>query len=283
MYKLLDGKLISNKILDELKSKVKEINANGKKISITDIIVGSDPASSVYINNKKKKCEEVGIIFNLKEFNINTDEETLINYIDTLNNDKNTNAIFVELPLPKHIDVNKVIDKIDYRKDVDGFNINNVGSLITNKDCFLPCTANGIFELLKAYDIDVKGKNCVVLGRSNIVGKPIANILLNNDATVTICHTKTKDIKFYTKNADILIVATRTPRGIDDSYIKEGAIVVDVGIHRIEENGNMITCGDVDFDKVKDHTSYITPVPGGVGAMTTTMLIKNCIDTLKYE
>ena len=283
MYKLLDGKLISNKILDELKSKVKEINANGKKISITDIIVGSDPASSVYINNKKKKCEEVGIIFNLKEFNINTDEETLINYIDTLNNDKNTNAIFVELPLPKHIDVNKVIDKIDYRKDVDGFNIKNVGSLITNKDCFLPCTANGIFELLKAYDIDVKGKNCVVLGRSNIVGKPIANILLNNDATVTICHTKTKDIKFYTKNADILIVATRTPRGIDDSYIKEGAIVVDVGIHRIEENGNMITCGDVDFDKVKDHTSYITPVPGGVGAMTTTMLSKNCIDTLKYE
>ena len=155
--------------------------------------------------------------------------------------------------------------------------------MVAGKDCLLPCTASGIYELLKAYDIDVKGKNCVVLGRSNIVGKPIASILLNHDATVTICHTKTNDVKFHTKNADILIVATRTPKGIDETYIKEGAIVVDVGIHRIVENGESIMCGDVDFEKVKNHTSYITPVPGGVGSMTTVMLIKNCIDTLKYE
>ena len=283
MYKLLDGKIVSNKILDELKNQVYNLKSSGIRISLCDIVVGNDEASKVYINNKKKKCEEVGIEFILKHFDNNVSENELVDFIKEKNNDKFTNAIFVELPLPSHINVNKIIDTIDYRKDVDGFSIKNIGSLVANKDCFLPCTAAGIFELLKAYNIDLKGKNCVVLGRSNIVGKPIANILLNNDATVTICHTKTKGIKSFTKMADILIVATRNPKGIDETYIKEGAIVVDVGIHRIEENGNNIICGDVDFEKVKNHTSYITPVPGGVGSMTTAMLIKNCLQTLKYE
>ena len=283
MYKLLDGKLISNKLLLELKDKISKLKNEGKSISLCDIVVGDDEASNVYINNKKKKCEEVGINFIIKKFNCDVTEEELISFIKEKNVDKNTNSIFVELPLPKHIDVNKVIDTIDYRKDVDGFSIKNIGSLVANKECLLPCTARGIYELLKAYDIDLKGKNCVVLGRSNIVGKPIANILLNNDATVTICHTKTKDIKYYTRIADILIVATRNPRSIDETYIKDGAIVVDVGIHKIEENGKSVICGDVDFDRVKDYASYITPVPGGVGSMTTVMLIKNCIDTLKYE
>ena len=283
MYKLLDGKIVSNKILEELKCKVSSLKSIGKKISLCDILVGNDEASIVYINNKKKKCEEVGITFDLQRFNDDVSEDELLDFIMEKNNDKNTNAIFVEMPLPKHINVNKVIDSIDYRKDVDGFSVKNIGSLVANKDCLLPCTASGIYELLKVYNIDVKSKNCVILGRSNIVGKPIANILLNNDATVTICHTKTKDIKSYTKMADILVVATRNPRSIDETYIKEGAIVVDVGIHRIENNGNKIICGDVDFERVKEHVSYITPVPGGVGSMTTVMLIKNCVDTLKYE
>ena len=283
MYKLLDGKIISNKLLEEYKTKIYELKSIGKNISLCDIVIGNDEASKLYINNKKKKCEEVGINFDIHCFNENISEEELISFINEKNNDKCTNAIFVELPIPKHINVNKVIDTIDYKKDVDGFSVKNIGALVANKECFLPCTACGIYELLKSYDIDVKGKNCVILGRSNIVGKPIANILLNNDATVTICHTKTKDIKSYTKMADILIVATRNPKSIDETYLKEGAIVVDVGIHRIEENGRNIICGDVDFDKVKDHTSYITPVPGGVGSMTTAMLIKNCIQTIDYE
>lgn len=283
MYKLLDGKTISDKLLENYKTIIKNLKDNNKTITLCDICVGDDAASNVYIKNKQKKCIEVGINFELIRFDKNITEDELINFIKNKNNDINTNAIFVELPLPDHIDVNKIIDTIDYRKDVDGFNIKNVGSLITNMDCHKPCTAYGIFELLKAYDIDVKGMNCVVLGRSNIVGKPIANILLNNDATVTICHSKTKDVKLYTKKADILIVATRTPNAIDESFVKEGSIVIDVGIHRLVKDGNVVICGDVNFDKVKDHTSYITPVPGGVGAMTTTMLIKNCIDTLKYE
>lgn len=283
MYKLLDGKIISNKILEELKNKVEELKLKGKTITICDIVVGNDEASKVYVNNKKKKCEDIGINYIVKNFDKNVDESELLQFIKDKNNDKNTNAIFVELPLPKHIDENKVIDAIDYRKDVDGFNIKNIGSLVSNKDCFKPCTASGIYELLKSYNIDVKGKNCVVIGRSNIVGKPIANILLNNDATVTICHSKTKDIKLYSKFADILIVAIGKPLYIDESYIKEGAIVIDVGIHRINIDGNTTICGDVDFEKVKDHVEYITPVPGGAGAMTTAMFIKNCIDTLKYE
>ena len=283
MYKLLDGKIVSNKILNELKNSIYDLKSKGKVITLCDIVVGEDEASKVYINNKMKKCEDVGINFILKQFDNNVSENELINFIKEKNNDKLTNAIFVELPLPSHINVNKIIDTIDFRKDVDGFSVRNVGSLVANKDCFLPCTASGIFELLKAYYIDVKGKNCVVLGRSNIVGKPIANILLNNDATVTICHTKTKDIKSFTKMADILIVATRNPKSIDETYIKEGAIVVDVGIHRLEKDGSSIICGDVDFEIVKDHTSYITPVPGGVGSMTTAMLIKNCLQTLNYE
>ena len=283
MYKLLDGKIISDKLLEEYKSIIKNYKDNNRTITLCDIYVGDDPASNVYIKNKQKKCLEVGINFELIKFDNTITENELISFIKNKNDDINTNAIFIELPLPNHINVNKVIDTIDYRKDVDGFNIKNVGSLVTNVDCHKPCTAYGIYELLKAYNIDVKGLNCVVLGRSNIVGKPIANILLNNDATVTICHTKTKDVKLYTKKADILIVATRTPIAIDDSYIKEGAIVIDVGIHSIVKDGKKVICGDVDFDKVKDHTSFITPVPGGVGAMTTTMLIKNCIDTLKYE
>ena len=238
------------------------------------ILVGNDPASSIYVNNKKKACEFCNIKSLSYELNENTSEEELLKLIDKLNDDDSVNGILVQLPLPKHINEDHVIDRISPLKDVDGFHVNNVGALCTGLDGFVSCTPAGIIELLKRSNVDITGKNCVVIGRSNIVGKPMALLMLRENATVTICHSKTVNLKDICKNADILIVAIGKPRFVDSSFVKKDAVVIDVGIHR-DENNKM--CGDVNFDDVKDIVSKITPVPGGVGPMTIAMLMKNVI------
>lgn len=283
MYNIIDGNKISKDILEELKIQITELNKKGVNIKLSDIQVGEDPASSVYIKNKAKKFADCGIAFDQIKLKNDITENELLLLIDKLNDDKNTNGIFVELPLPKHIDNTKVINHISPKKDVDGFNIANIGALTEGIKGFYPCTAEGIVELIKRSGIEISGKHCVVVGRSNIVGKPVALLMLKENATITICHSKTSNIKEICRTADILIVATRNKKGIDDTYIKEGAVVIDVGIHREKICDKVEISGDVDFDKVAPHTSYITPVPGGVGPMTVTMLIKHMIDTVINE
>lgn len=274
MAKLIDGKLISKQIKDELKDKVAELKNKGIEICLAVIQVGNDPASSVYVGNKKKACEYIGIKSLAYELPEETTEEELLGIIEKLNNDDSVNGILVQLPVPKHIDEDKIINAISPRKDVDGFHPASVGALSIGKDGFVSCTPAGIIQLLKRSDISIEGKNCVVVGRSNIVGKPMSMLLLRENGTVTICHSKTKDLKAVCKNADILVVAIGKPKMIDASYVKEGATVIDVGIHRMED-GKL--CGDVDFDSVKDVAGAITPVPGGVGPMTIAMLMNNCV------
>lgn len=283
MYKIIDGKTISNEILNELKTKINNLSIIGKNIVLADILVGDDPASLVYANSKSKKLSEFGIKFNLIKLDCCISENELINKIVELNNDQNINGIFIEMPLPSHIHSNKVIDKISANKDIDGFSTLSLGRLFSGERSFYPCTAEGIVELMKRSNIELEGKHCVIIGRSNIVGKPVAMLLLKENATVTICHSKTKNLKEICKSADILVVAIGRAKLIDDEYVKEGAIVIDAGINKIDSEGKSIVCGDVDFEKVANLTSYITPVPGGVGPMTTTMLIKHCIESLNYE
>ena len=283
MYKIINGNEISKQMLCDMKKKIDIMNVTGKNRVLVDIYVGNDQSSEVYINNKIKKFHDIGIKFELCKLSDDISEVELINIIEKYNNDKNTNAIFVELPLPKHINELNIIDKINSKKDVDGFSKTSLGALFQGNDGFFPCTAEGIIELLKISNIKIEGKHCVIVGRSNIVGKPVAMLMLKDNATVTICHSKTENLKDICKTADILIVAVGKPKYIDENYIKDNAIVIDAGINRIENDGKKIICGDVDFDKVAPHTSYITPVPGGVGPMTITMLIKHCIDTIKYE
>lgn len=283
MYKLIDGKQISNSILDELKEKAKTYSENGKTITLVDILVGNDEASKIYIENKKKKFEYVGIKFESVVLSEDIKEEELIGIVKKYNADEKCNGILIEMPLPKHIDANKVINVIDNKKDVDGFSTKNLGILMQNNKGFFPCTAEGIVELLKRANIELAGKHCVVVGRSNVVGKPVALLMLNENATVTICHSKTNNLQSICKTADILIVAIGKPKLIDESYVKEGAVVIDAGMHRIIINDDKEICGDVDFERVSPHTSYITPVPGGVGPMTVTILIKHCIETLQNE
>lgn len=278
MYQVIDGKKISAEIKDELKVNVTKLKEEGKNVALAVIQVGSDPASSVYVGNKKKACAYIGIESLSYELEEQTTEEELLHLIDKLNNDDKVNGILVQLPLPKHIDENKVIQAISPKKDVDGFHMQNVGALCVGGDGYVSCTPLGIIELLKRSGISIEGKNCVVLGRSNIVGKPMSLLLLRENGTVTICHSKTQDIKSITRQADILIVAIGKPKFVDETFIKEGAVVIDVGIHRNEENK---LCGDVDFDRVAPHTSAITPVPGGVGPMTIAMLMNNCVKALR--
>ena len=282
MYKIIDGKLISKIILDECKNKVNVLNVTGKNRILADIIIGEDPASQVYINSKMKKFHDIGMKLKKFALPIDSTEEDLIFLIDKLNDDIDINGIFLEMPLPKHFNSKKIIDYINPKKDVDGVTSTNAGYLISGKKCFAPCTAEGIIELIKRSNIDVTGKNCVVIGRSIVVGLPVSIMMTKLNATVTICHSYTNDLKNICKNADILIVASGKMKSIDETYVKDGAIVIDVGIHRYNENGENKICGDVDFDKVKEHTSYITPVPGGVGAMTTAILIKHLVDTIDY-
>ena len=278
MYQIIDGKKISQEIKDELKEKVAAMEKEGKKVALAVIQVGNDPASSVYVRNKKKACEYIGIESLSYELPEETTEEELVALIGKLNADTKVNGILVQLPLPKHINEAKIIQTISPDKDVDGFHMQNVGALCTGGKGYVSCTPLGIITLLKRSGIEIAGKRCVVMGRSNIVGKPMAMLLLRENGTVTICHSKTQDMKEITKQADILVVAIGKPKFVDETYVKEGAVVIDVGIHRNAENK---LCGDVDFDRVAPHTSAITPVPGGVGPMTIAMLMNNCVSSVE--
>jgi len=274
--KNIDGKQISNLIKDELKNEVKKLSQEGISITLAVIQVGEDPASTVYVSNKKKACEYIGIISKSYELPSNTSQTELLDLIKTLNLDKKINGILVQLPLPKHINEDEVIRAIEPKKDVDGFHPENVGLLSIGQKGFVSCTPAGVIQLLKRSNIEIEGKECVVIGRSNIVGKPMSMLMLRENATVTVCHSRTKNLKEVTKRADILIVALGIPKFITSEYIKEDAVIIDVGIHRGEDNK---LCGDVNYDDVINKVSAITPVPGGVGPMTIAMLMNNCIES----
>lgn len=273
-YQLIDGKAISGQIKEECRIRAEEFRKKGIEITLAVVQVGSDPASSVYVRNKKRACEVCGIRSLSYELPEETTEEELLDLIAKLNGDPAVNGILVQLPLPEQIDEDKVIRAIDVKKDVDGFHPSSAGALFTGQRGFVPCTPAGIIELLKRSGISIAGKECVVVGRSNIVGKPVALLLLSENGTVTLCHSKTKNLREVTGRADILVAAVGKPKLITAEYVKEGAVVIDVGIHR-KENGKL--CGDVDFDTVAPKCSAITPVPGGVGPMTIAMLMSNCI------
>ena len=280
MAKIIDGKQISLDIKNELKEKVAKYKEQGIEITLAVVKVGNDPASAVYVRNKEKACEYVGINSKTLALREETTEEELLNVVKELNEDKNVNGILVQLPLPKHIDESKVLLTIDSTKDVDGFHPVNVGKMVIGEDTFLPCTPAGIIEMIKRTDIDIEGKECVVIGRSNIVGKPMAMLMLKENATVTIAHSRTKDLKEVTKRADIIVAAIGKAKFVTADYVKEGAVVIDVGMDR-DENGKL--CGDVDFESVSKVASAITPVPGGVGPMTVTMLLVNCLRSVELN
>ena len=280
MAKIIDGKQISLDIKNELKEKVAKYKEQGIEITLVVVKVGNDPASAVYVRNKEKACEYVGINSKTLALPEETTEEELLNVVKELNEDKNVNGILVQLPLPKHIDESKVLLTIDSTKDVDGFHPVNVGKMVIGEDTFLPCTPAGIIEMIKRTDIDIEGKECVVIGRSNIVGKPMAMLMLKENATVTIAHSRTKDLKDVTKRADIIVAAIGKAKFVTADYVKEGAVVIDVGMDR-DENGKL--CGDVDFESVSKVASAITPVPGGVGPMTVTMLLVNCLRSVELN
>jgi len=280
MAKIIDGKLISQQIKDEVKEKVSKLSEQGVSVSLAVIQVGNDPASSVYVRNKKKACEYCGIVSLSYELPEETTEDELLKLIDELNNRKDCNGILVQLPLPKGINEDKVLDAISPLKDVDGFHPMNVGALSIGKPGFLSCTPAGVIELIKRSGYSIEGKECVVIGRSNIVGKPMALLLLRENGTVTITHSRTKDLKEVAKRADILVVAIGKPKMIDASYVKDGAVVIDVGIHRMDD-GKL--CGDVDYLSVEPIAVAITPVPGGVGPMTIAMLMNNCVTSVDLQ
>ena len=268
----IDGKSISTQVKDECREKVAK---EGLDITLAVIQVGNDPASSVYVGNKKKACEYIGISSLAYELPEDTSEAELLKLVEKLNRDESVNGILVQLPLPSHIDEDRVIQTISPKKDVDGFHPQSVGALSIGQPGFVSCTPAGIIQLLKRSGVEMDGKECVIVGRSNIVGKPMAMLMLRENATVTICHSHTANLKEVTKRADILIVAIGKPKFITSDYVKEGAVVIDVGIHRNENNK---LCGDVDFDDVEPVASAITPVPGGVGPMTIAMLMNNCVE-----
>ena len=280
MYQIIDGKEISTQIKNECRDRVAAYKEQGVEICLAVIQVGNDPASSVYVNNKKKACEYIGIKSLSYELAEETTEEELLAIIDKLNADDSVNGILVQLPVPKHIDEDKIIRAISPLKDVDGFHTQNVGALCIGQKGYVSCTPAGVIELLKRSNVSIEGKECVVIGRSNIVGKPMSILMLRENATVTIAHSRTKDLKEVCKRADILIVAIGKPEMITADYVKEGAVVIDVGIHRKE--GKKL-CGEVLFDEVAPHCSAITPVPGGVGPMTIAMLMKNCVDSVEIR
>lgn len=277
MPQIIDGKAISAQIKDEVKEQVAALAAQGKKVCLAVIQVGNDPASSVYVGNKKKACTYVGIESLAYELAEDTTQEELLSLIRELNAKEEVNGILVQLPLPKQIDEDAVIRAIDPKKDVDGFHPQSVGALCIGQPGFVSCTPAGIIQLLKRSGIEIAGKECVVIGRSNIVGKPMALLLLRENSTVTVCHSRTRDLKEVTRRADILVVAVGKPKMITRDYVKEGAVVIDVGIHRNEKNK---LCGDVDYEDVAPVCSAITPVPGGVGPMTIAMLMYNCANSV---
>lgn len=280
MAEILDGKKLAKKIKDNLKIEVDKLKENGIIPKLAVIMVGNDPASSVYVKNKSKACKNVGVEFEEFLLDENIEEDELFDLIDKLNSDERITGILLQAPIPKHLDINKAFERISYKKDVDGFNPINVGKLSIGVDSFISCTPFGIMKLLEEYNIDLEGKNAVVLGRSNIVGKPMAQCLLSKNATVTICHSKTKDISEITKRADIVIAAIGKPKFLKEDMVKENAVIIDVGINRMED-GSLV--GDADFTNIEKKVQYITPVPGGVGPMTIAMLMYNVVKAAKNK
>ena len=278
MTTIIDGKTISEKIIEELKRETEKLST---KPGIAVVIVGENPGSQLYVKRKHETAQNLGYHSVKIELPADTSQAVLEAKIDELNNDNKINAILVQLPLPKHINSQSIIERIKPEKDVDGFHPNNVGKLASGFNPYaIACTPKGVMRLFKEYKIDVEGKNVVIIGRSNIVGKPLSYLLLNNNATVTVCHSKTQYVRDITKTADILISAVGNPRFIKENYVKQGAVVIDVGINRDENNK---LCGDVDFENVKNKTSFITPVPKGVGPMTIAMLMTNTLELFKMQ
>lgn len=269
---ILDGRIVANKLKNEIKEKVSNLEV---KPGLAVICIGNDPASQIYVKLKRKVCEELGIYIEEHFFDDNVTQKELIDLIDDLNEDDSIHGILLQSPIPYHLNILELFDRISPKKDIDGFNLVNVGKLSQGQDCFVPCTPLGIMRLLKEYNIEIEGKNCVVVGRSNIVGRPMAQLLINANGTVTVCHSKTRNLGEITKNADILIVAVGKPKFITQDMVKNGAIIVDVGINRIA--GSKRIKGDVDFENVKDKCEFITPVPGGVGPMTIVTLMSNLL------
>lgn len=280
MANIIDGKAVSAQVKENIKAEAAELKAKGIEVGLAVVIVGDDPASQVYVRNKEKACEYVG--FNSYKYDLpaETTEEELLALVDKLNNDDKVDGILVQLPLPKHLDDKLIINNIRPDKDVDAFHPVNVGKIMIGDYSFLPCTPAGVMELIHSTGVVVSGKKCVVVGRSNIVGKPMAMLLLHESGTVTICHSKTQDLKDVCSQADILVAAVGRPKMITADYVKEGAVVIDVGMDR-DENGKL--CGDVDFEDCKEKAGYITPVPGGVGPMTIAMLMKNTLTAGKLH
>ena len=281
MAEIIDGKLVSSVMRESLKSEVATFKVEGgNNVGLAVILVGNDPASAVYVRNKHRACEQVGIDSYQIELPESTSEEELLATIDRLNSDDKINGILVQLPLPKHISEKKVIERIDPKKDVDAFHPENVGRIMIGNYTFLPCTPAGIIALLDYYKINIEGKNCVVIGRSNIVGKPMSLLLTERNGTVTLCHSRTKGLKEICKNADLIVVAIGKAEFLTADMVKDGAVVIDVGINRLAD-GRLV--GDVHFDQVKEVASMITPVPGGVGPMTITMLLYNTLSAAKMQ
>lgn len=280
MAVILDGKAVSAKVKEEVKEEVESLKKQGVSVGLAVIIVGNNPASRTYVNNKKKACEAAGIVSEEYALPEETTQEELLALVEELNRKDSINGILCQLPLPKQLDEEAVIAAISDKKDVDAFSAVNVGHIMIGDYTFLPCTPAGIMEILRHYNIDVAGKECVVIGRSNIVGKPMAMLLLHQNGTVTICHSKTKNLKDVTSRADILVAAVGIPHFVTADMVKDGAVVIDVGMDR-DENGKL--CGDVDFAAVEPKASYITPVPGGVGPMTIATLLKNTVTAAKQQ
>ncbi len=280
MSELIDGKELAKKIRKNLKKEVAILKESGVNPKLAVIMVGNDPGSTVYVRNKSKACEKTGIEFEEFLFEENTSEEELLQIIEKLNNDSTINGILLQSPVPKHIDINKAFRAILPEKDVDGFNPVNVGNLTIGEDAFISCTPYGVIKMFEEYNIELEGKNAVILGRSNIVGKPMIQCMLNKNATVTVCHSRTQNIGEITKNADVIISAIGKPKFLKEDMVKDGSVVIDVGINRLED-GSIV--GDVDFEGVSKKTSYITPVPGGVGPMTIAMLLNNVVKATKIQ
>lgn len=277
---IIDGKKIAEEVRAEIKQEVTELKNRGIEPGLAVVLVGDNPASQVYVNNKHKACGEAGIYSEVHRLPVDTPQEEVLALIAQLNYDKKIHGILVQLPLPEQIEEKAVINAIAPAKDVDGFGPANVGNLVIGDECFSPCTPHGIIVMLDKIGVDPKGQRAVIVGRSNIVGKPVAMMLLHRHATVTICHTRTRDLVWECKQGDILVVAAGRPRVITGEMIKEGAVVIDVGVNRLE-NGKL--CGDVDFESASQAASWITPVPGGVGPMTITMLLKNTVEATKRQ
>lgn len=280
MAEIISGKIVSEQVKNRVKAEAEKLKEQGVNIGLAVVIVGNDPASRVYVNSKKKACEYVGFTSYEYALDENITQQELLDLVEVLNNDKKVNGILVQLPLPKHIDENAIINAISPEKDVDAFHPFNVGKIMIGDFAFLPCTPAGVMELIDSTGVEIAGKSCVVIGRSNIVGKPMAMLLLHRSGTVTICHSKTQNLKEICKNADILVASVGKPNFVTADMVKEGAVVIDVGINRLE-NGKL--CGDVKFDEVSEKAGWITPVPGGVGPMTIAMLMQNTLTAGKLQ